>query len=127
MMQELEKLGVELILNDFGTGYSSITSILDLPVHTLKLERSFVWQLETNSKSRYIIEGLIDIAKNLELNIIAEGVETENQVEILKKCQYIQGFYYAPTVTEDILLQIIGATPEECMAVIAQEKEKVKR
>lgn len=127
MMQELEKLGVELILNDFGTGYSSITSILDLPVHTLKLERSFVWQLETNSKSRYIIEGLIDIAKNLELNIIAEGVETENQVEILKKCQYIQGFYYAPTVTEDILLQIIEATPEECMAVIAQEKEKVKR
>lgn len=127
MMQELEHLGVELILNDFGTGYSSITSILELPIHTLKLERSFVWQLETNPKSRYIIEGLIDIAKNLQLNIIAEGVETENQVEILKNCQYLQGFYFSPTVTEDILPQVIGATPDESLAVIAQEKEKLKR
>lgn len=127
MMQELENLGVELILNDFGTGYSSITSILELPIHTLKLERSFVWQLETNPKSRYIIEGLIDIAKNLNLNIIAEGVETENQVDVLKTCQYLQGFYFSPTVTEDVLLQIIGATPEESLAVIAQEKEKIKQ
>ena len=127
MMQELEALGVELILNDFGTGYSSIASILDLPVHTLKLERSFVWQLETNPKSRHIIEGLIDIARNLGLNIIAEGVETENQVQILKPCQYLQGFYYSPTVTEEILMDVIGTTPDESMAIITQEKENAKR
>lgn len=127
MMQELETLGVELILNDFGTGYSSIASILELPVHTLKLERSFIWQLETNPKSRHIIEGLIDIARNLGLNIIAEGVETENQVQILKPCQYLQGFYYSPTVTEEVLMDVIGTTPDESMAIITQEKENAKR
>ena len=96
-------------------------------MHTLKLERSFVWQLETNPKSRHIIEGLIDIARNLGLNIIAEGVETENQVQILKPCQYLQGFYYSPTVTEEILMDVIGTTPDESMAIITQEKENEKR
>lgn len=127
MMQALDELGVELILNDFGSGYSSITSMLDLPIHTLKLERAFVWQLETNPKSRHIIEGLIDIARNLNLNIIAEGVETDNQVEALQSCQYLQGFYYSPTVTEDTLIQIIGETPEKSQFIIAREKETAKR
>lgn len=62
MLQELSDMGVELVLNEFGSGYSGVATILELPVNTLKLERLFVWQLETNPKSRCVIEGLIHIA-----------------------------------------------------------------
>ena len=91
-MQELEEMGVELILNGFGSGVSSIPSILELPVHTLKFERTFIWQMETNPRSLPVIRGRLSIAENLNLNVIAEGVETENQVSLLNsyKCPYLQ-------------------------------------
>lgn len=129
VMQELSEMGVELILNDFGSGYTSITSILELPVDTLKLERMFVWQLETNEKSSFIIEGLIGIAKHLNLNIVAEGVETERQVTALNAygCSYQQGFYYAPTIEKDILIGIMDSTLDESRQTIAEEKEKMKK
>ena len=64
-MQELSDMGVELVLNNFGSGCAPISSILDLPIHTVKLERMFVWQLETNPKSASIAGGLIQIAREL--------------------------------------------------------------
>lgn len=128
-MQELRSLGVELVLNNFVSGYSSITSILDLPINTLKLERSFMCQMETNPKSLYIVEGLIHIARNLELGVIAEGVETQEQVDALTTfaCPYQQGFYFSPTVTEDVLIQVLGTTLEASRHIIAREKEKMRR
>lgn len=110
IMQELAEIGIEFILNEFGTGYSGVNNILDLPVDVLKLERLFVWQMETNPRSCYLIEGLIQIARNLGLKLIAEGVETENQVNLLKEygCSYEQGFYYSPTVDAKGLHDILG-------------------
>jgi EAL domain-containing protein (putative c-di-GMP-specific phosphodiesterase class I) len=110
VLQKLSALGIELVLNDFGTGYSGINNILDLPVQALKLERMFVWQLETNPRSGALIEGLIQIAQNLGLNLIAEGVETENQVTLLKKygCKLEQGFYYSATVASERLCEVLG-------------------
>ncbi|MEG1779249.1 MAG: GGDEF domain-containing phosphodiesterase, partial [Oscillospiraceae bacterium] len=109
-MQELAELGIELILNEFGTGYSGINNILDLPVDVLKLEKMFVCQLETNPRSGILIEGLIQIAHKLGMKLIAEGVETENQFNLLKEynCRYEQGFYYSPTVDENQLLEMLG-------------------
>lgn len=129
MLQALSDLGVELVLNDFGSGYSGITTILEFPVDTVKLERLFVWQLETNPRSRHIIEGLIGITKNLDLNIIAEGVETPNQVEILSNagCTYQQGFYYAPTLEEEPLTKVMGTTLEESAHILEQEKLNMGR
>lgn len=129
MLQELRDLGIQLILNNFVSGYSSITSILDLPINALKLERSFMCQMETNPKSVYIVEGLIHIARNLELSVIAEGVETPQQVEALTRfgCPYQQGFYFSPTVTEEILTDVLDATPDECRVTITQEKEAMRR
>lgn len=100
MMQSLADLGVEIILTDFGTGYSGINNILNLPVSAVKLDRMFIWELETNPRSAIVIEGLIDIANRLDIKIIAEGVETENQKTLLEKfgCPYQQGFYYSATV-----------------------------
>lgn len=105
VMQGLSDMGVELVLNDFGTGYSGINNILSLPVDVLKLERMFIFQLETNPPSGYVIQGLIQIARNLGVKLIAEGVETEKQLALLKEygCEYQQGFYYSATVEAEEL------------------------
>lgn len=109
-MQELSDMGVKLILNEFGTGYSGINNILSLPVDILKLERMFVWELETDPRSAYLIEGLIQIARKLDLKVTAEGVETENQNRLLKQyqCSYLQGFYYSATVERGELKNILN-------------------
>ena len=129
MLQELSDMGVELVLNEFGSGYSGVATILELPVNTLKLERLFVWQLETNPRSHCVIEGLIHIARDLNLNIIAEGVETENQVNILTKagCDYQQGFYYSPTLEQDTLLKVIDNTFADSIPLLNEEKEKMSK
>lgn len=128
-LQQLQEMGVEIILNEFGSGHSGISSILELPVDTLKLERLFVWQLETNKRSRSVIEGLVRMARDLHMTIIAEGVETENQVQILTEacCNYQQGFYYSPTLEKDTLLKILGTSLTDSQQLLAEEKEKMSR
>lgn len=127
-LQELSAMGVELILNHFGSGLSSIAGILDLSVNTLKLDRMFIWQLETNPKAAAVIGGLIRIARELGLNIIAEGVETERQLEVLNSsgCTFQQGFYYSPTLEEDVLAKILGNDLTSSCQIIEQEKLKMK-
>lgn len=128
LMQQLQDMGVEMILNEFGSGYSGITNILELPVDTLKLERLFVWQLETNPKAAYIIDGLIQIAKHMDLRLIAEGVETDHQIELLKEfgCDYQQGFFYSPTLEEDVLLQVLDTSLEDSKKVLEEAKERMR-
>lgn len=111
MMQNLADLGIELILTDFGTGYSGINNILNLPVSALKLDRMFIWELETNPRSGVLIEGLVSIANKLGIKIIAEGVETENQKTRLEEfgCPYQQGFYYSATVEAADLPELFPA------------------
>ena len=109
VMQQLKDLGVELILNNFGSGYSGISKILELPVDTLKFERMFMWQLETNPKSEPIVECLIKAADKLGKRLIAEGVETLGQVKLLRKmeCDNIQGFYYARPQPKDVYIEML--------------------
>ena len=80
-----------------------------------KLERMFVWQLETNPSCAAIAGGLIRIAKDLNIHIIAEGVETENQLNTLNgyEYEYQQGFYYAPAMEKETLIKVLGCTLEE--------------
>ena len=129
VMQQLKELGVELILNNFGSGYSGISKILELPVDTLKFERMFMWQLETNPKSEPIVECLIKASDKLGKRLIAEGVETQRQLDILEKfgCIYQQGFYYSPTIPQELLASVLGKSMEETKAVLDQEREKLKR
>lgn len=129
VMQQLKNLGVELILNNFGSGYSGISKILELPVDTLKFERMFMWQLETNPKSEPIVECLIKAADKLGKHLIAEGVETQRQLDILAKfgCEYQQGYYYAPTIPQELLDGVLGKSMDETRTVLDQEREKLKR
>lgn len=128
IMQELADMGVELVMNNFGSGCAPVTSILDLPIHTVKLERMFVWQLETNPRSASVAGGLIQIAQDLGIHIIAEGVETENQLKALNKynCEFQQGFYYGPTMEQDVMMKIMGTSLEESRTLVEEEKKKMK-
>lgn len=129
VMQQLKDLGVELILNNFGSGYSGISKILELPVDTLKFERMFMWQLETNPKSEPIVECLSKAADKLGKRLIAEGVETQHQLDILAKfgCEYQQGYYYAPTIPQELLANVLGKSMDEAKTLLDQEREKLKR
>lgn len=106
---QLREIGVNVSIDDFGTGYSSLSYISKFPITHLKIDRSFLQEL--NRSNRAIINTIISLGKNLDVNVIAEGVENEEQVELLKTlgCELVQGFfYYKPmpsSAIEDILLQ----------------------
>ena len=99
----LKEAGIKVSIDDFGTGYSSLSYLADFPVHTLKVDRSFVCKLPNNGKNSSIVRAIISLAKNLRLDVVAEGVETDEQVDSLRalECSYAQGYYFArPTEAE---------------------------
>lgn len=105
-INELADMGVEIILTHFGTGNSSIISVLDLPIKAVKLDRMFIWQLENDERVPPLAEGLVYISKKLGLKLIAEGVETETQSQLLDTfgCEYKQGFSYSSSITGNELI-----------------------
>lgn len=99
-LQLLRDEGVHLQIDDFGTGYSSLSYLHQLPLDSLKIDRSFIWQLGSKDKGRdgnAIVQTILSIARSLELSVVAEGVETEKQLKELKGlgCDYGQGFLFA--------------------------------
>ncbi|UWG97105.1 EAL domain-containing protein [Dehalobacter sp. DCM] len=105
VLNEIKKLGITLSIDDFGTEYSSLNRLKNLPIDRLKLDMQFVQGIEGDEKDRAIIRVIINLAKNLGLQIIAEGVETEKQVHFLTRemCKEVQGYYYyEPMPAEDI-------------------------
>lgn len=104
-MQELKKLGITFSIDDFGTGYSSLAYLTQLPIDQLKIDRSFVSNMEDDKSNAAIVNTIIAMAKALNLNLIAEGVETESQVNHLVKCGCIcfQGFYFSRPLNSECL------------------------
>jgi len=96
VLNGLEALGVAISVDDFGTGYSSFAYLAKFPVDTLKIDRSFVNEMRSNTSSRKIVRGLIQLAHSLSMKVVAEGVETEEQTGQLQdmNCDQIQGFGY---------------------------------
>lgn len=98
ILAKLKVLGVSLSLDDFGTGYSSLSYLQQFPLDVLKIDRCFVRQLDRNSKNATITKALIKIAHQLQLKVIAEGVETEEELTFLSQnsCDNIQGYFFSP-------------------------------
>lgn len=94
-LQLLQSLGIQISIDDFGTGYSSLSYLTKYPIHTLKIAREFIQEIEHNPQEEAIISSIIMMAKNLRLTVIAEGVETEKQWDFLteQRCDQIQGYY----------------------------------
>ncbi len=108
-LRELADYGVTIAIDDFGTGYSSLSCLNRLPIHTLKVDKSFIQDIQDNDDA-CIVNAIISMAHGLKLNIVAEGVETENQLAYLKKlgCQEIQGFYFSEARPADEAMDMIG-------------------
>lgn len=109
-IEELCKTGIEFSLDDFGTGYSSFALLQKLPVSTLKIDRSFIANLPHNNDDVEIVRAIISLAHNLSMTVIAEGVETKEQLDCLKahQCDQVQGFYYSQPVTLPHLISMIN-------------------
>ena len=94
VLDALERIGVRLSIDDFGTGYSSLANLRSLPLHAVKIDRSFVSAIAHDSDDRMIVKSIIDLAHNLGLQTVAEGVETSRSVEMLTAygCDVVQGY-----------------------------------
>lgn len=104
-LRTLKLLGVTISIDDFGTGYSSLSYLHRFPIDALKIDRSFVWNMNRSDNDLAIVSAIIAMAHSLKLHVIAEGVETEDQLEALKKCgcHAIQGYLMSRPVTADEL------------------------
>lgn len=103
ILQSLHDIGVIIAIDDFGTGYSSLNYLTTLPIDTLKIDQVFVHDLENDQNCQAIVKAIITLAHTLNLNVVAEGVETEMQCKFLEEhdCDYIQGFYYCTPKTHE--------------------------
>ena len=103
VLTELADMGVTLSIDDFGTGYSSLAYLRDLPVHQLKIDRSFVQDMENDSDDAVIVRSVVDLARNLGLQTVAEGVEDASTWEQLTDlgCTSAQGYYLARPMPAD--------------------------
>ncbi|WP_019568962.1 bifunctional diguanylate cyclase/phosphodiesterase [Thioalkalivibrio sp. ALMg13-2] len=113
-MREFRNHGVHISLDDFGTGYSSLSHIKDLPLDTLKIDKSFIDDLTHDSRSAQLVDGIIHIAHGLGLQVVAEGVEHEAQRALLQEsgCDVIQGYLFSrPLPAEDALALLKNWTP----------------
>ena len=113
-MNELRSLGVSLSIDDFGTGYSSLSYLQHLPINTLKIDRSFVRALDAENANPTLVQVIVSLARQLGLNVVAEGVETLEQVRSLSmlSCDRLQGFYFAhPVPALELEAKLTRLTP----------------
>ena len=105
VLGELAKVGVHISIDDFGTGHSSLAYLRKLPAQELKIDRSFVMDLETSEDARKVASAVVNLAKALDLKVVAEGVETEGQNRILREfgCDQLQGFLFAKPMSAKAL------------------------
>jgi len=102
-MQDLQKLGVGLHMDDFGTGYSSLNHLHRYPFDTLKIDRSFIQRMTEQKSSAVIVRTILDLAHSLDMEVVAEGIETAAQAERLRSlgCRLGQGYYFSRPMTPE--------------------------
>jgi EAL domain-containing protein (putative c-di-GMP-specific phosphodiesterase class I) len=103
LLTAIKQLGVRLAIDDFGTGYSSLGQLKHFPIDTLKVDRSFIRDLATDSEDKAITSAIIAMGKTLSLTVVAEGVETAEQQEFLRgqACDEMQGYYFSKPIAPD--------------------------
>lgn len=111
LLDELYGLGLHLAIDDFGTGYSSLSALQQFPISTLKIDRSFVQNVVTNPDDATIVDTIIKMGRNMNMDVVAEGVEEEAQLIFLQKlgCTYVQGLLFGAPMSSDDYLELLLA------------------
>ncbi|WP_414519566.1 putative bifunctional diguanylate cyclase/phosphodiesterase [Nostoc sp. PCC 9305] len=111
---QLREMGIELSIDDFGTGYSSLGGLYNFPISVLKIDRSFISLMAINSKNLEIIEIIVALAHKLGVDVLAEGVETKEQLLLLRKlnCQYAQGHFFSVPLNSSAAEALIMENPQ---------------
>ena len=124
VLEQLEWLGVTIAIDDFGTGYSSLTQLKNFPIHTLKIDRGFIRDVPGDASDEKIIETIIAMARNLGIEGIAEGVETEEQCRFLERlgCEKMQGYLISPPVRRSELKTVHDRLNGCCKVVEMPER-----
>ncbi|HLO12524.1 MAG TPA: GGDEF domain-containing phosphodiesterase, partial [Pseudoneobacillus sp.] len=112
ILNELKKHGVKISIDDFGTGYSSLSYLNHLPIDNIKIDKSFVDDIIKHSNQGAIVKTIIDMGHNLNFNVIAEGIETEEQVRFLKehRCKVGQGYFYSRPLPPESIKEMLIKT-----------------
>lgn len=109
-LKQLREAGVQIALDDFGTGFSSLSHLRDFAVDKIKIDKSFVSDLEQSSEDQALVKGLADLARNLRLQVVAEGVETDAQAQLIEAfgCHYTQGYHHSRPLSVDDAMVFLG-------------------
>ncbi len=114
LLQEIQSKGIKISIDDFGTGYSSLSYLQKLPINCLKIDRSFVQAIESSTNGIALVKTIIDLAQNLNFSVIAEGVETVEQRDLLASlgCHNIQGYLYSPPIHPHEVIHFVNKPTE---------------
>lgn len=114
LLEQLYGLGLHLAIDDFGTGYSSLSALQQFPISTLKIDKSFVRNVATKSADATIVGTIVQMGRNLNMDVVAEGVENEQQLNVLQRleCNYVQGMLFGNPMSSDSYLELLRAQTE---------------
>ena len=109
VMKKFQNYGIKILMDDFGSGYSSLSMLKNVIVDTLKVDMNFVQDLENSQRAAAIVEAVVQLAKNIHMDVIIEGVETKAQIDFLESigCDLIQGYYFSRPVPEEEFIKLL--------------------
>lgn len=115
MLNKLTRMGCSIAIDDFGTGYSALGYLTKFPINTLKIDRSFVNNVTTNRESAVLVKAIVFMAHALGLDLVAEGVETNDQAVFLEdiECRYAQGYLFSKPVPQEQFKEIMKSGMEK--------------
>ena len=113
VLLQLKALNLKLGIDDFGTGYSSLSYLHRFPIDTLKVDRSFIMEMESTEGSAELVKTIVALGHNLGMNVVAEGIETESQSDKLRalQCEYGQGYLFAKPLTVEAASDLLRSPP----------------
>jgi len=122
VLAQLKALGVRLSIDDFGTGYSSLSRLRRIPVDTLKIDRAFISNMDSDSENREIVRAIIMLAHNLGLKVVAEGAETEENINLLKQldCEMAQGYFFSRPADDQAMLKLLASNRSALAASVGR-------